>query len=242
MRTSDGMQPTPVADNVIVDVRAGLDCFNRSVGKNVEFDPATAQKEFRLGMNDLAQSLVLPRLRREVREQAPKIAISTYYVDRKTAAEDLKSGSLDLLIDAPDIHAKDLDQQPLMQLPYVVAMRSDHPLATGSLSLEDYLGADHIHVSSRRHGRGQADVALRVMGKTRDIMMRVQNYLVAAAITEQSDLLWTVPRMMAEKADLHIVDPPFVIDPLVWSLYWSKSASDDPSFQWLRALIGDQIS
>jgi len=239
VRTSEGMQPTPVADSVILDVRSGLEAFSRSIGKNAKFDPLHAEKVFHLGMNDLAQSLVLPSLRRVLREQAPNIGISTYYVDRHAAAQELKSGMLDLLIDAPDVQSRDLELQPLVKLPYVVAMRPEHELASAQLNLDNYLSAEHIHVSSRRHGRGQADVALKALGESRKIMMQVQNYWVASSIVQQSDLLWTVPRVLAEKTDLHTVEVPFQVDPLQWGLYWPKSASNDPSFQWLRSLIVD---
>lgn len=242
VRGPEGMVPTPVAENMIVDVRQALDLLSRSVGENLRFEPEYSEREFRLGMNDLAQALILPGLREKLREQAPKVAISTYYVDRRIGEEELKSGGLDLLIDAPDINARELDQAFLAELPYIVTMRQGHPLSNRPLSLQDYLSADHIHVSSRKRGRGQVDVALHALGEQRRISMRVQNYLVAANITTESDLLWTVPRMLAETTNLHITEVPITVPPLFWNLYWLRSVTMDPASQWMRQLIMGQFA
>ena len=30
---------------------------------------------------------------------------------------------------------------------------------------------------------------------------------------------------------------PFVVEPLEWNLYWSKSAGNDPASQWMRETL-----
>jgi len=127
--------------------------------------------------------------------------------------------------------------QPLRELPYAVAMRSDHPLAKKKISLDDYLAAEHLHVSSRRKGRGQVDIALNRVGKQRQIAVRIQNYLVAAKVAKETDLLWTTPKVLAKAFNLHSVNLPFEVDPLVWNLYWARSTEEDPANRWLRAKL-----
>lgn len=234
VRTPEGMLPTPVADNVIADVRKALSLLGKSIASNTKFDPSQSEKVFRVAMNDLAESLLLPRLHLSVKQEAPGVDIQSYYVDRTTATEDLKSGSLDLLLDAPVVNAKEFRQIALGQLPYVVAMRRDHPLAGQALTMDAYLNSEHLHVSSRRKGRGQMDVALHNIGVRRDVKMRVQSYLVATQITEQTDLLWTAPGVLAEKTPLHIQPVPFSVEPLSWNVFWHKNAQDDPASQWMR--------
>lgn len=237
VKTREGMSPTPVADSVVKDVREALSLLGRSVGANARFDPFRSQKVFRLGMNDLAESLLLPRLHEAVREVAPAIAITSYYVEREAATAELKGGVIDLLLDAPAVNARELGHKHIGELPYVVAMRPEHPLASGDLSLENYLAAEHIHVSSRRKGRGQVEMALHGMGFQRTIAMRVQNYLVASRITEGTDLLWTVPRVLAETLPLAVVELPFAVEPLSWHLFWHRNAADDPASRWMRDMI-----
>lgn len=242
VRTPEGMAPTPVADNLIGDVRRALLLLEKSISSNARFDPGSAETVFKLGMNDLAALLVLPGLQQSASDQAPGITISSYYVDRDRAVEELRSGALDLLLDSPQLNARELGQQPVASLPYVVAMREEHPLAGGPVSLDDYIAARHVHVSSRKRGRGQADVALHAAGLSRTVAMRVQHYTVAAAITASSDLLWTVPQAMVQPGALHVAELPIAVAPLEFNLFWSRSATDDPASQWLRGLVMDLFS
>ena len=242
VRTPEGMTPTPVSEVVIADVRKALVLLGQSVGANARFNPATSEKIFHLGMNDLGQALILPVLQQRLIDVAPHVSVSSYYVDRLQATEELKSGALDLLIDSPAVNAKDFKQRPLATLPYVVAMCPDHPLVQTSVSLNDYLAAEHIHVSSRRRGRGQMDVALHALGYQRQIMMRVQNYLVAANITEKTEMLWTVPKVLVGGTGLKQAPLPFDVEPLLLNIYWYKNAGDDPANKWMRELISEIVS
>ena len=113
-------------------------------------------------------------------------------------------------------------------------MRPDHPLAGQPLSVESYLNAEHVHVSSRRKGKGQVDIGLRALGKQRRVMMRVQSYLVAAQVVRETDLIWTVPAALTIDMGLATSPVPFAVEPLAWSLFWHKSAADDPATQWMR--------
>lgn len=236
-RTPDGMSPTPVADNVVADVRKALSLLGRSVSSNASFDPATSEKAFHLGMNSLAEALLLPLLYKRIESSAPHTTITSFYDSRDSATNDLKAGNIDILLDTPLVNAKHLSQMHLGESPYVVAMRKKHPMARRDLSMEDYLACGHIHVSSRRKGRGQMDVALHNLGFRRRIPMRVRNYLIAAKIAEQTDLLWTVPSVLAKELPLQSTPLPFNVDPLVWNLYWPKGKENDPAIQWMSALL-----
>jgi len=237
VRTPQGMMPTPVADSVVRDIRKALGLLGKSVGGNAKFLPEVSEKVFKLGMNDLAEALLLPTLHLRIKEFAPNISITNYYVTRDTATEELKSGTIDVLLDAPAVNAKSLQHMPLATLPYVIAMRPEHPLAQGDFSLDDYLAAEHIHVSSRRKGRGHVDIDLHSLGHKRNIVMRVQHYLVAARIVGNSDLLWTVPEALVKSLPLISRPSPFLIEPLLWKLYWVESAENDPSSLWIRRLL-----
>ncbi|MFP3740716.1 LysR substrate-binding domain-containing protein, partial [Burkholderia sp. SIMBA_019] len=79
---------------------------------------------------------------------------------------ELLAGTLDAAIDillpvSPAIH-----HAAFMSDPMVVLARRDHPLVKKELTLERYLAAEHVHVSSRRRGAGLEDQALHRMGLT----------------------------------------------------------------------------
>lgn len=242
VRTPGGMAPTPVAHSLVGDIREALSLLRQSVEVTARFELQSSEKVFHLGMNDLAESLLLPRLHAVVKLQAPKTAIASYYVSRDAAVGELKAGTTDLLVDAPVVNAKELSHLPLLELPYIVALRPGHPLAGKSFGLDEYLAANHLHVSSRRQGRGQVDIALHGMGLRRRVAMRVQNYLVAARITQQTDLIWTVPSVLVPTLQLESVTLPFSVAPLKWCLYWHRNADNDPANQWMRNVMLQSVT
>ena len=155
VRAPRGMQPTPVADAIISDVQRALGLLQKSVGGGHRFDPGDARRVYRVAMNDLAQLLILPGLNQELARVAAGVSIHAHYQGRESSVELLKAGDLDLLVDVPQLNARELEQVLLGSIPYKLAMSADHPLANSSLDMDAYLAAEHVHVSSRASGRGQ---------------------------------------------------------------------------------------
>ncbi len=237
VRTPSGMAPTPVAENVITDVRKALALLGKSVGGGARFDAGHSQKVFHLGMNDMAEALLFPPLLKRIKSLASGVSLTSYYVDSQSATDDLKSGSLDLLLDSQTVNAREFCQIKLAQLPYVVAASKKYAKKFDSLTLDDYVNGNHLHVSSRRSGRGQVDIALHAKGLKRTIDLRVQNYLVAERVTAQNNVFWTAPKLLADQTGLAQCLPPLPVEPLTWNLYWHKSAEEDPANQWIREQV-----
>tara|TARA_B110000444_G_C18824142_1_gene589391 strand:- start:488 stop:859 length:372 start_codon:yes stop_codon:yes gene_type:complete len=58
--SSGTMMPTPVADNMISDVREALALLNHSVSAGTRFDPTHTERRFSLAMNELASGTETP--------------------------------------------------------------------------------------------------------------------------------------------------------------------------------------
>jgi len=232
--TPQGMVPTPVAENIAGRVGEALQLLNTSVQEADQFQPAYAKKTFRVSMNDLAEALLLPALGEILRLQAPGIRIESYFSNRRDVPQELAAGALDLAIDAPLINDPQLLHGELSSERYVCMLRKGHPLADQPLSLKNYLALGHIHISSRREGFGHVDAALDKRGKTRNIQMRVQHYMVAPLVAMRTDLALTVPLGLARNYDALQMELPFELPPLEWHLYWHRSADQDQANTWLR--------
>lgn len=237
VHTPSGMLPTPVAKSMIDRVRDALQLLDMAVNQNIKFDAASSGKRFRFSMNDFSEAIVLPQLQQMLDQSAPGISVSSYYVQRDQAEKQLATGQLDFVIDTPLPAVRNLNSIRLLKEKYVCAMREGNPLASQELTLENYLASKHIHVSSRRTGRGHVDIALAKMGHKRQIGMRVQHYLIAGRVTSQNDLLWTVPVGLAMQLPLVTKSLPFEVETLGSSLYWHSSTEQDPASQWMRGLI-----
>lgn len=239
VRTSKGMLPTPVADSIAQNISAALNLLNASVLEREEFNPRSAERTYNFSMTDLAEAVILPRLFPYFETHAPGLSLQSYYTKRHELVRQLSRGELDFAVDVPLIEDAQVAHQSLIKENYVCAMRADHPLADKDLTMDAYLAMSHIHVSSRRRGLGQVDMALLKHQAERKIQLRVQHYRVAAEVVSGTDLVLTVPRFLADQYSLLLRPLPFDVPALDMHLYWHRQSDSDPSHRWLRdSLIG----
>jgi len=236
IRTAQGMTPTPLAQNIITPVRNALQLLRSSVQNSRIFDPSQAHKTFRLSMTDLIEDLLLPPTFQRLSKIAPQIRIESLLARRRDTAKELAAGHLDFAIDIPLNNDPHLCHTKLFADRYVCAMRQGHPLSTHkSISLKQYLGAQHIQISSRRSGLGPVDLALGKIGLQRSIALRSQHYLMAHTVLQSTDLIITAPARFAICHQLHYVELPVAgIAPIESHLFWHSSADQDPANRWMR--------
>lgn len=237
VRTPKEMKPTPMAENIVEPVRQALQLLNTSIQAGDFFDPTTAQITFNLSIAYVAESWVLPPLLNYLQKNAPGIALSSYDISRARIPAELAAGKLDLAVNAPLINDPNLNHTIIPGEPYVCILREDHPGVGNSLSLDQYLALDHIHVSSRRIGRGYVDTKLNKLGHRRRIQARVGNFQLLPELIKESDLALTAPERFARFEGLKSVALPFELTPDDLCIYWHKSADQDQASSWLRKTI-----
>ena len=238
IRTSKGMIPTPVANQIIKDVRSALSLIQNTISETEKFDPSIAEMTFKISIGDSSEYRLLPLLIKELAEIAPKIKVETYLTPRKDAPRELASGTIDFSIDPPVHSDPHLRHEKIYEEDYVMIVRKDHPILNlKEITIEDYLKLSHIHISNRKTGLGHVDMALYRLGLSRDISLRAQHFLVAPYIVEQSDLAITTTKGFAVDRDLAWRELPFEIEPLVLHLYWHEAKDSDPSTKWMKDLM-----
>lgn len=235
MRTAQGMVPTPMAQNIIAPVREALQLLRVSVQESRSFNPLQANKSYRISMTDLSEAVLLPPLFQRLRRLAPNVHIESFLAKRRETTKELAAGRLDFAVDAPINTDTQVRHVKLFEDRYVCAMRAGHPMAKEKLSLDEYLGLIHIHISTRRSGLGHVDLTLGKMGVQRKIALRSQHYLAASAVLEKTDMAMTVPQRFAQRHQMHYVDLPIKdVPPLETHLYWHESTDQDPANRWMR--------
>ena len=238
IRTSRGMIPTPVANQLIGDIRNALSLIQNTISVSEKFDPSTAEMTFKISIGDTSEYRLLPLLIKQLAEIAPKVKVETYLTARKDAPRELASGAIDFSIDPPLQSDQHLKHEKIYQEDYVMIVREDHPiLKKQKITIEDYLELSHIHISNRKTGMGHVDMTLYKLGLTRDIYLRAQHFLVAPYIVEQSDMAITTTKGFAVDRNLAWRELPFDIDPLVLHLYWHENNDNESSSKWMRDLM-----
>ncbi|MBL4893295.1 MAG: LysR family transcriptional regulator [Emcibacter sp.] len=237
VRSQKSMIPTPVAENVIGRVRDALLLINSSLNEEGIFQSDKTDKTFRINMSDLIAAMILPPLEEQVTRTAPGVKFESYQIPRQDLVRELATGAMDLVVDAPLLNDPQLCHRPLLKERHVCMLRKDHPFVGQTLTLEDYLSFDHIHVSSRRSGQGHVEVALNRLGKQRNIHLRLQHYMVAPLVALRSDLALTAPLRLVEQYEARIMELPFALADMELHLYWHKSRDEDQTNRWMREKI-----
>ena len=162
--TPAGMIPTPASENIIgrgsrgaATARLKYSCRGtlrpRHVGAYVP-----AQHDRPYGGAPFARAGgVLQRL-------APGIRIESYFTTRKEVPEALASSAINLAIDRAAARRSIPRTGAAGSRPVCVHAASRPSVCQEKLTIDDYLGFGHIHVSSRRQGLGLVDVELNRLG------------------------------------------------------------------------------
>ena len=238
IRTSKGMVPTAVSQNIIDDVRSALTLFSSTISDSETFEPKSASTTFKISAGDLSEFRLLPSLISSLSKLAPEIDIESYLTPRKNTPRELAAGNLDFSIDPPIHSDTSLRHKEIFKDNYVLIVRKNHPITKKKkLTMADYLELSHIHISNSRTGLGHVDMALYRLGESRRIALRAQHFLVAPFVISQSDLALTSTKSFLVSKDLTSIKLPFTVDPVELHLYWHETKHNDPGNVWMRDLI-----
>lgn len=239
VRQGSHMVPTARARAMIGPVRHALGGFQHCLSDEGAFEASEAERTFVLGLRDGLEGCLLPPLMENLIQAAPGIRLQSLTVSRRQMATELASGRLDVAADVMLPTPDTIAHQPVLEGPLVVLMRQGHALME-TLDLPAYLDAEHVLVSSRREGPGIEDFGLARRGYRRHIRLRCQHYQAALATLYQTDLLLTMPAIMARAlAPPGIVTRPLPADlpGLELHLYWHRDQNADPGHGWLRTQL-----
>lgn len=196
MRSSDGLMPTSLAEQLFVRYREALTTVESTLEQNTAFDPLHSTRRFRLAMSDIGVLYFVPPLLRRFQESAPHIEIDIVQIP-DALGEDLSVGRLDMAIGNIPALASPMHSVLLFREHYVCLMSANHPIIGERMSLEEFSSARHVMVASPRSGHFLIEEALAERGISRNIVARVPQFTVLPQLLSQSDLLVLLPSRVA---------------------------------------------
>lgn len=239
VRQGHTMEPTPLARTLIEPVRQALHLLEHGVQQGRGFDPASTPRSFRLALRPVLESTLLPGLMGRLATCAPQITIQTLAPSRQALTAELTAGRIDLALDV-DLPLPDSILRQPMGEDTLVVVAARHTLPEPP-TLQAYLQARHIAVSSRQSGPTVEDMELQRHNLRRTIALRCQHYFAACEVAAGSHLLLTMPRayahVVARTLALDIQPLPLDLPPLSLYLYWHRHVDQDPANGWLREQI-----
>ena len=241
VRTPTGMQPTPVADELIATAREALESLRRLSSWESRFEPATADRRFCICMSDVAHITLLPQILAHVRSVAPGVRLEAGRIDKQTAHM-LESGEADLAMGLlPELGAG-FYQQSLFTQDWVCLASPHHPRIGDELSLSAYQQEAHIDIVPGT-GHRLLDAALESKHINRRVVLELPGYLGLTVILATTDLLVTMPRQMGEMlariGGLRVFPCPFPIPTFTVKQHWHTRYHHDAGNRWLRGLCAE---
>lgn len=245
VRRANGVEPTPRALALAQPVAQAIAILRETLQQGRQFDPATAQREFRVAALDFAIALLTPDFLAKFSAEAPGCRVVFRSLGREAGHVALKAGQLDLIIGLRDPNCPFLQRVTMME-DFVVVARPGNPKLRRGFNLDHYLECDHVLVSAAGDARGTVDEALRQLGKTRRVAAVVPQFLIGFAAVAGSDMISTAPRRVAKRhaaafgLKLHPV--PFDLPGFEITILRHQSTTADAGLTWFEDRIAQHLA
>lgn len=251
-RSGQGMAPTPRALAIWPAVRDALQQLHESLIPN-EFVPAQATSTFVLAMADATAAELIPGLTETLEHEAPGVTMRVVPLTTRDPRPLLDDEACDLAVGyfpsvLADLTARAQSGEPVPFLhqrlydgEYVCVMRKDHPLALGPFTLDRFCAARHMLVSFSGRPHGFIDEALASLGRTRHVVLTVNQFFTAGRVVANSNLLTVLPRhfvWVTGIAEQLVLRPlPFDVSPVNVDALWHRRSQQRGAHVWLRQAV-----
>lgn len=243
-----GVTPTPHAQAVWPAVRVAMDSL-RSAFDPQAFDPTTDERCFTLAMADATAAVLVPPLLEALAEEQARIELRLEPLTTRDPRNALEKGAADVGVGFfPDV-ARDLAAtgshsdfvlNRLYECEYVCVMRQGHALSgSAALTLDDYCAAQHVRVNFTERPLSFVDEALELLGRSRRVMLTVNNFSTAARVVHESNLLGVFPRSYVPASGLALLlrRMPFPLPRIDVAMLWHRRHERDAAHRWLHGVV-----
>ena len=239
-----GMRPTARAETLREPLRQARAALEDALAPAAPFDPARAERTWRIAASDHSATTLLTPLLAELRQQAPGICLALLDKKPDLLAEQLEGDRLDLALDVADAAAPGLRQRLLFTERYLLAGRRGHPALREPVSLETFCQLDQALVSPNGGGFASAtDRLLAERGLARRVVLSVPHFSTLASALLASDLVALLPaRIALPHPGLQTQPPPLAVPGFDMLLLWPERLHRDPAHAWWRERIVSSLT
>jgi DNA-binding transcriptional LysR family regulator len=241
VRDGQVMRPTPRAAEIVAPLRALLQAADGiRQPAHGPFEPAAAERRFRLLLSDVGMIWFLPSLTARLASDGPRLTLEAVPLDSRHFEAKLASGDADLALGAFPKAPRGLRRQPLYVDRYVSVVRRAHPGLRRLRTAAGFRQARHVVVTASETGHGAhevAQLALETAIAPDNVLLQMPSFVAAAVVASQTDGIATIPANLAHALSglqLAVFRPPIAIPPIEVAQYWHERYQKDPGHRWLR--------
>jgi len=240
------MEPTPLAVELAPRLLDALAMVRKTRAERGRFDPSTARRMFTVRTRDIGEVVCFPRILAALGQSAPGLRLRTLFRPVPETMSGMAAGQIDFALGFLPSLETGIHSRLLFKQHYVCVMREGHPLADAKLTAKRFVESEHLLVEYSGSGHVLLERALVDAGARNRIKVRLPQYLAAPHFVIGSDLLWSVPAVLAETLKPHyrlVIKPhPLSLPEFEIALYWHDRYHRDPANKWLRDFVVQQFA
>jgi DNA-binding transcriptional LysR family regulator len=235
------MRATPFAERIAGRIHGMLLDVEAIVTSHEVFDPRQDAQAFRVMVTDYTALILMRPVLETLAAEAPRVAVELVTHGMSDHMGMLQSGEVDLAV-VPDRLSRHsgLPREPLFEDRFALAGWRGNPAVREGITRAEVAAAPYL---SFRVGAepSMVDMLLTELGQDKRPDVLVGSFVTGPLLLRGTRLVTFVQRrlagVLAEAAELRLVEPPFTIPPLVETLTWHSRSTTDPGHRWLRARI-----
>jgi DNA-binding transcriptional LysR family regulator len=235
LRKPYGIEPTSRAIDLEPRIAAMLAMAQETLSVPSTFDPATAQRLFRIATLDIHASMFGPALCSVFEKHAPGFELRLRAASRQEALDLLDANDVDLVVSFVAKVAPHHIVQRLYEETYAVVARQKNKVFDGSTKA--YLAARHLLVSLSGDAHGIVDDVLEAQSLKRHVAAVFPLFFPALATVAETDMIATLPKRLVEanaaRFKLNLFPPPISIRPFPVNAIWHRRNEKDAGLNWV---------
>ncbi|MGY6152665.1 LysR family transcriptional regulator [Paraburkholderia graminis] len=238
LRTPGGMVPTDAAYRLYPPLAQAFAIINDAVQQLAKFDPATAQRVFRVSMSDMSEFYFLPPLVSMLDREARGIRIEVANIPVQSVSAAMRAGEIDLALGyVPGLDAGCVSQTLFVD-EHVCVVRAGHPLRKTKPTREDLAALRYVYATTNATGHRMVEQWLDELDVKREVVVRLPHFVVAPEIVMNTDLAVIFPKSIARRFNrgkaFRVLPLPFSLPPIEIKVHSHTQSASDPGIAWLR--------
>ncbi|MGZ2482652.1 LysR family transcriptional activator of mexEF-oprN operon [Rhizobium pisi] len=241
VRVGRGLQPTPRALSIAPAIENALSGIECAIRPPEEFNPATWQGEFRIGMCDNLESAFFGPLAARLLQLSPGARLIGIAAEKRDAARRLDEGVFDFSVSVHEEPASWHIRAPLFDQVSICIYDSAQLGLKAPLSLDDFANVAHVTVSFEGNAATGIDIALGSTGRSRRVVATVPRFSALPTALRAMPAIAVVPesigRCMAQLHGLTICEPPLSLPADPVTMLYRRVDQADGRARWFRRLF-----
>jgi DNA-binding transcriptional LysR family regulator len=144
----------------------------------------------------------------------------------------------------PDLVGPNIVTEDLFDHPFTCIVRKDHPTIGDTLSLEQFLAADHIVVNQQGRSQEIFERRIRELKLQRRVVLHLPHFMSVPQLIATSDMIATVPFSLGAwypDAGLKLLPPPVSIPLIELKQHWHRRMDNEPAVRWLQSIVAEEL-